>query len=204
MSTYPCPQCGTLLASTETVCKTCGRRSIEPTQYASPSYLSSSMSGPSTVEPTQYASSSYPGYPSAPGAAPNPYAGDSYSTPVPSQGSSGYSVPPPPPAPYTSDPYGASLGPQSAPDYGAPSVKKRSRRGLWIALGVIAVVLVLGILLLVVAGGKSTPNTTSTQASSSTPAFTLSQYCNALKQVDYQTAYKQLSSDQHHQQTEAQ
>src|SRR5436853_1400584 len=61
MSTYPCPQCGTLLTSGETVCKTCGRRSIEPTQYASPSYLSSPMSGPSTVEPTQYASSSYPG-----------------------------------------------------------------------------------------------------------------------------------------------
>ncbi len=204
MSTYPCPQCGTLLASTDTVCKTCGRRSIEPTQYASPSYLGSSMSGSSTVEPTQYASSSYPGYPPAPAAASNPYAGDPYNVPVPSQSSSGYSVPPP--ALYASDPYGASMGMggQSAPGYSAPPVKKRGRRGLWITLGVIAAVLVLGILLLAVVGAKSTPNTTSTQASPSMPILTLNQYCNALKQVDYQTAYNQLSSDQHHQQTEAQ
>lgn len=96
------------------------------------------------------------------------------------------------------------MGSQSAAGYGALPIKKRSRRGLWITLGVIAAVLVLGILLLAVAGGKSTPNTTSTQASSSTPAQILSQYCNALKQIDYQTAYNQLSSGQHHQQTEAQ
>jgi limonene-1,2-epoxide hydrolase len=63
---------------------------------------------------------------------------------------------------------------------------------------------VLGILLLAVAGGKSSPNTTSTQASPSTPTLTLSNYCNAIKKRDYQTAYDQLSSSQQQQQTETQ
>ncbi len=174
MSTYPCPQCGTLLAPGETVCKTCGRRSIEPTQYAGPSYLSSSMSGSSTVEPTQYASPSYPGY-AAPGSspveptqygspasaspygsgnlpAPNPYASSPYET--------ASAAPPPPPAsPYATPlPYAQPVQPKKGPNI-----------GLLIGVGVLLLVLIGGGVLFL-AGGKKAPTQGATSSSTATTA----------------------------------
>lgn len=168
-----CPQCGTLLAPNATFCSNCGRpysepSPIPPTQYASPS---------SPIPPIQYAS---------------PPASDPYS-------SSPYEVSSPPPAnPYESSLYGASSSSSTAPPpplRAPPSTQpqKKSRRGLWITLGVIGGVLVLGFILLVVIG-----------ANVSTPTKTLQTYCGALKQRDYQTAYNQLSQGQHSLQSESQ
>jgi 3-keto-disaccharide hydrolase len=174
MSTYPCPQCGTLLAPGETVCKTCGRRSIEPTQYASPSYLSSSMSGSSTVEPTQYASPSYPGY-ASPGSStvePTQYASPASASPYesgsqsasnlyassPYETASSSAAPPPPPTlPYATPlPYAQPVQPKKGPNI-----------GLLIGVGVLLLVLIGGGVLLF-AGGKKAPTQGATSSSTAT------------------------------------
>ena len=144
MSTYPCSQCGTLLTPSETVCKTCGRRAIEPTQLADPSspYLSSSISGLSTIEPTQYASpASASPYDDSSLSASNPYAN------LPYEMVSSSAAPPPPPA----SPYAAPL------PYAQPvQPKKGPNIGLLIAVGVLLLVLIGGGVLLL-AGGKKAP-----------------------------------------------
>ncbi len=77
------------------------------------------------------------------------------------------------------------ISPAGMPGYAAPVpvTRPRSRRGLWIALGVIGGVLLIAIILFAVIA-----------ANVSTPTKTLNAFCNALKSGDYQTAYNQLSS----------
>ena len=89
------------------------------------------------------------------------------------------------------------LQPQYAPP-GAPAnspaapVKKKSRRGLWIVLSTIAVLLVaccaFGALVI---------------ANRSTPTKTLTAFCNDLKTGNYHDAYQQLSRSAQHGQSEA-
>ncbi len=82
------------------------------------------------------------------------------------------------------------------PGYAAPVpvARPKSRRGLWIALGIIGGVLLIAIILFAVIA-----------ANVSTPTRTLNAFCNALKSGDYQTAYNQLSSGlQSHYGSEAQ
>jgi flagellar basal body-associated protein FliL len=177
--------------------------SIRPAVYAAPGQLPGSgyartviASVGSSIPPIGYAAagSNYSGY----RVPPAPYGSYPYSVPATPQSSV------PPPNPYVSDPYRASAGVFGAAGYGAPPPppKQRSRRGLWIMLSVIGVVLVLAVILLAVVGRRSSSR--SIQASPSTPTLTLTNYCNALKKGDYQTAYNQLSSFQQHQQAEAQ
>ncbi len=96
-------------------------------------------------------------------ATPPPFRGDGYNTP---QG--GYAPYPPAPAPV----------PAQVP------VKKPGRRGLWIALGAIVAVLVIGAIAFGVLG----------YVNRSTPTKTLNAFCSSLKSGDYQAAYNQLSS----------
>lgn len=177
--------------------------SIPPSVYAAPGQLPGSgyastvmASARSSIRAVVYAAPGYgySGYPVPPA----PYGSDPYSVPATPQSSV------PPPNPYVSDPYRASAGVFGVAGYGAPPPppKQRSRRGLWITLSVIGVVLVFGVILLAGVGRHS--SSTSIQASPSTPTRTLTNYCNAIKKRDYQTAYNQLSSFQQHQQTEAQ
>jgi hypothetical protein len=134
--------------------------SIAPTVYASPGqpvdlggYSPTAMtSGGSSAPPTAYGASQ---------------SNDLYSTPAP---------PPVTPPPPTSNPYSVS------DPYGGSTPKKRGRRGLWIALGVVAVVIVGGIAGLLFLGHPD-------------PTPTLQAYCNALKSGNYQTAYNQYTSD---------
>ena len=90
-------------------------------------------------------------------------------------------VPPPPvaapPPPYTVHQAGYTPAP--------PAGQKRGRRSLWIVLGAV-------IALLLIAGGIAFAVVLS--ANRSTPAKTLTAFCDALEKGDYQTAYNQLSS----------
>jgi limonene-1,2-epoxide hydrolase len=70
--------------------------------------------------------------------------------------------------------------------YGSTTPKKRGRRGLWITLGVIAGVLVIGIILLVVVAGRG-PSMTPTQAYQA--------YCAALKAHNSQAAFAMYSTN---------
>lgn len=94
------------------------------------------------------------------------------------------------PPPYVEERYGLPQGgyapyqPVPAPVPAQASVKKPSRRGLWIALSAVVGVLLLGAVALGVIGFVNR----------STPTKTLNAFCGALKSGDYQTAYNQLSS----------
>ena len=128
----------------------------------------------SSREPTVYASprqESSPGNP-PPVIAPPPYM--EYS-PVAQQG--GY---PPPAHPEYSPMMQQGMYPPSPP----VQAQKRSRRGLWIILGAIIGVLVIGAIIFGVIG----------YVNRSTPTKTLNAFCSALKGGDYQTAYNQLAS----------
>ncbi len=93
-----------------------------------------------------------------------------------------YAAPPPPAYP----PYGAPAQPYGAPVPGVPGAgippTAQSRRTLWIILGAVGIVVILGIILFAVV-----------IVNASSPTKTLDAFCNALNQRDYQTAYNQLS-----------
>ena len=105
-----------------------------------------------------------------------------------------YQAPPPPAYP----PYGAP----AQPAYGAPvagvagtgiAPARQSRRTLWIILGVVGVVVLLGIILIAAVA-----------ANASTPTKTLQAYCDAIKSRDYQSAYNLFSSNAQNQFSESQ
>lgn len=94
---------------------------------------------------------------------------------------------PPAPAPY------ASYGSPGQPAYGMPvpgvpevrpAPARRGKRTLWILLGIVGGVLVLGIIAFVVLASLL----------ASTPTKTLQAYCDGIKNGDYQKAYNQLSN----------
>ncbi len=140
---------------------------VPPTVYASP--------GNAGVPPTVYVSQSSSGVPPTVYGSPNPASSSPYSlssstTPPPPVSA----VPPPPSSGYSIDPYGSST----------PAPKKKSRRGLWITLSIVGVLLVI-IIVFVALAGKG-PGTTPTQ--------TYQAYCAALKAKDANTAYGFYSS----------
>ncbi len=163
------------------------------------------LTGVPQIEPTAYAAYNQgdnAGYP--PTVAAPPFTG--YGSEAQPGAPQAYQPPPPPPA-YQAYPYAPPvqqyapqyapqpMSPPGMPGYAAPVpvARPKSRRGLWIALGVIGGVLLIGIVLFVVIA-----------ANVSTPTKTLNAFCNALKSSDYQTAYNQLSSNQQSQETESQ
>jgi hypothetical protein len=103
-----------------------------------------------------------------------------------------YQVPPAQPAYQAPPPAYPPYGSPAQPAYGAPGPgvpgagipPKRSRRTLWIVLGIVGGVVIIGIIALFAL----------VTAFASTPPKTLDTFCNALKSRDYQTAYNQLSS----------
>ena len=89
-------------------------------------------------------------------------------------------------------PYGQpGQPPVDVPDYArTPRAQKKSRRGLWIALGIIAAVLVL------LCGGFAVAFGVSLFASTvSGPTNAVNQYYTAVEKQDYQTAYSYLQPD---------
>ncbi|GHO90002.1 hypothetical protein KSF_000500 [Reticulibacter mediterranei] len=141
---------------------------VPPTIYASP--------GNSGVPPTVMASGSPGGisptvYGSSAAGSNSAYSLPSSTTPPPPVASTP-AAPPPPTSGYSIDPYGSSVP------------KKKSRRGLWIALSVVGGLLVIIIVFVAVAG----------KGPSSTPTQTFQAYCAALKAKDANTAYGFYSS----------
>lgn len=154
---------------------------IEPTIYAS--------SGSGGYQPTIMAPPSEPAYGASARsdyAAPPP-AQPSYSAPPSPPPYGGYQSAPPPynPPPAAVPPLpGAGYG--QVPNYAAPPQQQKSRRGLWITLGIIG-----GLLLLVcVACGGFTLYA----ASLVTPAKTLDTFCSNLVAGDTHTAYSHFST----------
>jgi hypothetical protein len=103
-----------------------------------------------------------------------------------------YQVPPAQPVYQAPPPAYPSYGSPAQPAYGAagPGVPgagippaQRSRRTLWIVLGIVGGVVVIGIIALFAL----------VAAFASTPTKTLDTFCNAVNGRDYQTAYNQLS-----------
>jgi FHA domain len=126
-------------------------------------------------------------------AAASPYSQYEASPPPAYQSPPGYQVAPAQP-PYQAPPPAYPLyGSPAQPAYGVPGPgiagtgippAKQSRRTLWIVLGVVGGVVIIGIIALFAL----------VSAFASTPPKTLDTFCNALKSRDYQTAYNQLSS----------
>ena len=138
------------------------------------SQLTYEVRSSSGVAPTVYAS---PGSSSVPPTTYGSYdAASNASYPPPSS-----AAPPPPVSNYSIDPYG------SAPP------KKKSRRGLWITLGVIGGLLVVVVIAFIAIAGRG-PSTTPTQ--------TYQAYCAALKAKDAHTAHGFFASTVQQQVTE--
>jgi len=144
------------------------------------------LTGVSEIEPTAYAAPPFVGYGSdAQQGAPQAY------------------QPPPPPPAYQAYPYAPPaqqyapqpVSPPGMPGYAAPVpvARPKSRRGLWIALGIIGGVLLIGIALFAVIA-----------ANVSTPTKTLQAYCDAIKAHDAHAAYQQLASSVQHTESENQ
>jgi hypothetical protein len=92
------------------------------------------------------------------------------------------------PTQYVAPAYGA----QPAPGYMPPQQPRKSRRGLWIALGIIAGVIVLGCGacgILSVAGIGFFAKTIAG------PAITVNQYYSAVEKQDYNTAFSYISTN---------
>jgi hypothetical protein len=170
-----CPQCGTPAALYAMICSNCGKSlseasSVPPTQYASPS---------SGIPPTQYASP-----PST-----DPYGSSAYSASAPTTdpyGSSAYEASSAPVTnPYSSSPYEvSSAAPPPPASVSATGTQKKGRRGLWIGLGAVVVVVLGGVVGFLMLGA----------ANASTPTKTLQVFCTAVKGHDTPTAYAQLSN----------
>ena len=96
--------------------------------------------------------------------------------------------------PYGQPAYGQpGLPPVGVPDYArAPQAQKKSRRGLWIALGIIGGVLVLLCVGFGVAGALGVSLFTSIVSG---PTNAVNQYYTAVENQDYQTAYSYLQLD---------
>ena len=155
-----------------------GVSETEPTVYGGshqegePGY-SPAVAAPSTGYGSYQPAAYPPGapYPDAPATA---YGSDAQSA--------AYPPPPPPPAGFEPATY-----PPSAPYPGAPvpaPAQPRRRMGLWIILGAIGALVVIGLVLFGVIASVNR----------STPTKSLNAFCDALKSGDYQTAYTQLSS----------
>jgi hypothetical protein len=158
------------IGSTQLTYETRSSSGVAPTVFASP--------GSSSIPPTVMASGSGGGIPptvyGAYAAESSPYSLPSSTTPPPPVAAPvTSSAPPPPTSGYSIDPYGSS----------AP--KKKSRRGLWITLSAVGVVLVIIIVFIAMAGNGA----------SSTPTQTFQAYCSALKAKDANTAYSLYASD---------
>ena len=141
-----------------------GRSESDPTVYAGSKQGNDSSYTPTVAAP----SPSYTGY----GADVQPGA---------------YQAPPPPPAYVGSQPYGYPQGasyPGAPAPVTAPPTQRPSRRGLWIILGAIGGLVVIGLVLFGVIA----------YVNRSTPTKSLNAFCNALKSGDYQTAFNQLDS----------
>src|SRR5216684_3781489 len=139
--------------------------------------------GMSEIDPTVYAGSkqgndsSYAPTATAPL---TPYTG--YGADIQQPGA--YQVPPPPPAYVGSQPYGYPQGPSYPGAPVAAPTHRPNRRGLWIILGALGGLVVIGLVLFGVIA----------YVTRSTPTKSLNAFCNALKSSDYQSAYNQLSS----------
>jgi predicted component of type VI protein secretion system len=144
-----------------------------------------------TLPPTVYISENDQSFQSTMAAPPSAYPA---TVAAPSPGPQEYQqIPPPPvynqpspsPSPYNVAPY---------PNYDAmqPPPQQRSRRGLWITLGIIgAVVLLLCVVGILAYAGRSTPTKTMTT------------FCNDLTSSNFHDAYRQLSSRVQSQESEA-
>lgn len=164
-----------------------GASGIAPTMYAEPpanlgyqATVAASPYEPPPVPQPGYQQPGYPDYqqPAQPGYPP-------YQPPP----SPGY-VPPPPPAYGAAQPaYGPAAGvppvaPAMMPPYGMPAAQpKKSRRGLWITLGVIGGILLLSCIGFSVLVFANVP----------TPAKTLDTFCTDLQNGDTHGAYTQFS-----------
>jgi predicted component of type VI protein secretion system len=154
-----------------------GAYNVPPTIYAEPMPGAGSAYQPTIAAPSPnsfYGSSAQQGYQGGyQQVPPSPY--DQPAQPF-------YNAPPPPPT-YAPPP----MGQPGIPVYAPPMqpAPKKSRRGLWITLGVIGAVLVLLCIAFSVLVVANLP----------TPAKTLDAFCNALTSGDNHTAYTQFSSN---------
>ena len=94
-----------------------------------------------------------------------------------------------PPQNYTPGP---AYGAQPVPGYMPPPQQKKSRRGLWIALAIIAGILVLGCAICGIASVAGVGFFAKTVAG---PAIAVDQYYTAVKNQDYNTAYSYISTN---------
>jgi len=82
--------------------------------------------------------------------------------------------------------------PPGAPIYSPAGPAKKKGRGRWLVLSIIALLLIVGVAF-----------AANAYANRSTPAKTLTTFCNDLKSSNYHDAYQQLSSSAQSQQSEA-
>src|SRR5260370_23282897 len=117
-----------------------------------------------------------------------PQASPYYGAPVSGYGADvqpgAYQPPPPPPAYVGSQPSGYPQGPSYPGAPVAAPTHRPNRRGLWIILGALGGLVVIGLVLFGVIA----------YVNRSTPTKSLNAFCNALKSGGYQSAYNQFSS----------
>jgi FHA domain len=178
-----------------------GMSEIDPTVYAGSKQGNDSFYTPMAPAPLP----PYAGYgsdvqqpgayqspppPVSPGYEPSSYPQGSpyYGAPVSGYGADvqpgAYQPPPPPPAYVGSQPSGYPQGPSYPGAPVAAPTQRPNRRGLWIILGAIGGLVVIGLVLFGVIA----------YVNRSTPTKSLNAFCNALKSGDYQTAFNQLDS----------
>jgi len=178
-----------------------GMSEIDPTVYAGSKQGNDSSYAPTATAPltpyTGYGSDvqqpgayQSPPPPVSPGyeQASYPQASPYYGAPVSGYGADvqpgAYQPPPPPPAYVGSQPSGYPQGPSYPGAPVAAPTQRPNHRGLWIILGALGGLVVIGLVLFGVIA----------YVNRSTPTKSLNAFCNALKSGDYQSAYNQLSS----------
>jgi hypothetical protein len=97
-----------------------------------------------------------------------------------------------PPQDYAPTQYVAPAGAQPAPGYMPPQQPKRSRRGLWIALGIIGGLIVLSCAVCGILFATGAAFFAKTIAE---PAIIVNQYYSAVEKQDYATAYSYISTN---------